>query len=363
MNNSADSSGDTSMDTVQMSSVERFPVLRSIGDECIDEDELRLLLDKKTAPVCSVWFVPSPSMDLAQGIMKTIYVNRMVNAGCKVKILIADWFAQMNHQIGSDLNKIRTVGYYNIEVWKAAGMYLDRVELIWLSDLMNIHAATFWPIVMDIGQKNTVDEIKRCCRKTHPYGLGILRATELLLPCLQCAGMLFQKEVDIWILDMDQRAVSILARKYCEAIKRGNKPIILLNNILPDLLERPDEAGVSDPARAISIEDNEDIVNYKIMLRAFCPPQAVKRNPCLEYIKFIILPWFGKFEVVQERNGYQKIFTNMERIIADYKRGTLRAGDVKLALVNTINKILQAIQEHFRSNTYAKDLLEANKAC
>lgn len=31
----------------------------------------------------------------------------------------------------------------------------------------------------------------------------------------------------------------------------------------------------------------------------------------------------------------------MERIIADYKRGTLRAGDVKLALVNTINKILQ----------------------
>lgn len=50
------------------------------------------------------------------------------------------------------------------------------------------------------------------------------------------------------MLDMDQRDVSLLARKYCEDIKRANKPVVLLNNILPDLLEYPDEAGVSDPA-------------------------------------------------------------------------------------------------------------------
>ncbi|KQK15387.1 hypothetical protein BRADI_1g22417v3, partial [Brachypodium distachyon] len=235
-----------------MSLVERFSVLRSIGVECIDEDELRLLVDRKAAPVCYVWFVPSPRKDIAQGIMKTIYVNKMVSAGYTVKILIADWFAQTNYEIGSDLNKIRTVGYCNTEVWKAAGMDLDRVELIWLSDVMNVHAANFWPLVMDIGHKNTLDGIKRA-----PYGLGILQATELLLPCLQCAGMLFQKEVDIWVLDMDQREVSVLARKYCEDTKRGNKPIILFNNILPDLLEYPEEAGVCDPARAIYIEDDE----------------------------------------------------------------------------------------------------------
>ncbi|KAM0922462.1 hypothetical protein ACQ4PT_006001 [Festuca glaucescens] len=342
-----------------MSLAERFSVLRNIRDECIDEDELRLLLHTKDVPVCYVWFVPSPSMDLAQGIMKTIYVNRMVNAGCKVKILIADWFAQMNYQTGSDLNKIRTVGCYNIEVWKAAGMDLYRVELVWLSDVMDIQESNFWPLVTDIGQKNTVDGIKRCCRKTYPHGLGIMRDKELLLPCLQCAGMLFE-EVDIWMLAMDQRDVSILARKYCEDIKRANKPVFLLNNILPDLLEYPDEAGVSDPAHALSIEDNEDTVSYKIMLRAFCPPQAVKRNPCLEYIKFIILPWFGKFEVVQ-RNGCQKIFTNMEKIIVDYKHSSLRAGDVKLALVKAINKLLQGVHEHFKNNTYAKDLLEATR--
>jgi tyrosyl-tRNA synthetase len=80
----------------------------------------------------------------------------MVKAGFKVKILIADWFAQMSYKIGSDLNKI-----HNIEMWKAAGMDLDRVELILLSDVMNTQAANFWQLFKDICQKNTVDTIKR----------------------------------------------------------------------------------------------------------------------------------------------------------------------------------------------------------
>jgi tyrosyl-tRNA synthetase len=101
------------------------------------------------------------SVLIFQGISKTMYVNNMVKAGCTVKILIADWFAQMDNKIGSDLNKIRTIGYYNIEVWKAVGMDLDSVECVWLSDVMNCHAASIWPLVMDIGQKITLGGMKR----------------------------------------------------------------------------------------------------------------------------------------------------------------------------------------------------------
>ena len=41
---------------------------------------------------------------------------------------VADWFALMNDKMGGDLDKIQTVGKYLIEVWKAAGMNMDRVE-------------------------------------------------------------------------------------------------------------------------------------------------------------------------------------------------------------------------------------------
>ncbi|GJN22057.1 hypothetical protein PR202_gb09588 [Eleusine coracana subsp. coracana] len=85
----------------------------------------------------------------------------MVKSGCKVKILMADWFAQMNQQIGGNLNKVRNIGLYNIEIWKAAGMALDRVEIVWLSDEISRHGDEYWPLVMDIARKNTVSGLTR----------------------------------------------------------------------------------------------------------------------------------------------------------------------------------------------------------
>lgn len=102
------------------------------------------------------WLRGSVLLLILQGIMKTIYVNKMVKAGCTVKILMADWFLQRNHKIGSNLSKIRTIGYYNIEMWKAAGMDLDRVELVWLSDELNHHAVDYWPLAMDVSRKYTM---------------------------------------------------------------------------------------------------------------------------------------------------------------------------------------------------------------
>jgi hypothetical protein len=47
-------------------------------------------------------------------------------------------------------------------------------------------------------------------------------------------------------------------------------------------------------------------VNVKIK-QAFCPPKIVEGNPCLEYIKYIVFPWFGRFEVARkESNGGNK---------------------------------------------------------
>jgi hypothetical protein len=88
----------------------------------------------------------------------------MIRAGCKVKIWIADWFAQLNNKMGGDLKKIQTVGRYMIEIWKAAGMNLDGVEFLWSSEEINRRADEYWPLVMDIARKNNV---KRITRYTH----------------------------------------------------------------------------------------------------------------------------------------------------------------------------------------------------
>lgn len=100
---------------------------------------------------------------LAQGVMKAINVNKLTSAGCRVKIWIADWFAQLNNKMGGDLKKIETVGQYLIEIWKAVGMDLEggKVEFLWSSKEINSRASEYWPLVMDIARRNKLPRIIR----------------------------------------------------------------------------------------------------------------------------------------------------------------------------------------------------------
>ncbi|EEC83357.1 tyrosine--tRNA ligase 1, cytoplasmic [Oryza sativa Japonica Group] len=365
---SADASASSSSSAVEdlapgmaaMSLQDRFELLRGIGEECIQEDELMNLLQKKPVPICYDGFEPSGRMHIAQGIVKTINVNKMVRAGCKVKIWIADWFAQLNNKMGGDLKKIQTVGRYMIEIWRAAGMNLDGVEFLWSSEEINNRANEYWPLVMDIACKNNVKRIMRCCQIMGRNDSDELTAAQIFYPCMQCADIFFLK-ADICQLGMDQRKVNVLAREYCTDIKRKNKPIILSHHMLPGFKEGQEKMSKSDPSSAIFMEDDEAQVNLKIK-QAFCPPNVVDGNPCLEYIKYIVFPWFEMFEVVRkEANGGNKTFTNMDELIDDYKTGALHPADVKPALAKAINQILQPIRDHFNNNSEAKILLNTVK--
>ena len=126
------------------------------------EEELRALLAKKPAPVCYDGFEPSGRMHIAQGVMKALNVNKLTKTGCVFKFWVADWFAYLNNKMGGDLKKIRKVGEYMIEVWKAIGMDMERVEFIWTSDEINSRAAEYWPLVMDIARVNNLKRIIRC---------------------------------------------------------------------------------------------------------------------------------------------------------------------------------------------------------
>lgn len=88
------------------------------------ESELGELLQRKEMFRCYDGFEPSGRMHIAQGIMKSINVNKITSSGGIFIFWVADWFALLNNKMGGDLNKIRVVGRYFVEVWKAAGMNL-----------------------------------------------------------------------------------------------------------------------------------------------------------------------------------------------------------------------------------------------
>lgn len=347
-------------DLSKLSLDDKFRLVRSIGEECIHDDELRNLLDKKPDPVCYDGFEPSGRMHIAQGVMKALNVNKLTDAGCIVKIWVADWFAQLNNKMGGDLKKIQTVGRYMIEVWKAVGMRDDRVRFLWSSEEINSRAHEYWPLVMDIARRNNLPRIVRCCQIMGRNEQDDLTAAQIFYPCMQCADIFFLK-ADICQLGMDQRKVNMLAREYCEDIKRKNKPIILSHHMLGGLTGQG-KMSKSDPNSAIYMEDEEWEVNSKIK-KAFCTPKVVEGNPCIEYVQYIILPWFHRFEVPRSEDaGGNTVYHNIEDLIKDYESEALHPGDLKNGISRALNMILQPVRDHFKNNPEARELLKKVKA-
>ena len=48
--------------------------------------------------------------------MKAINVNKLTSCGVHFVFWVADWFALLNNKMGGDLEKIKIVGRYMIEV-------------------------------------------------------------------------------------------------------------------------------------------------------------------------------------------------------------------------------------------------------
>jgi tyrosyl-tRNA synthetase len=295
----------------------------------------------------------------------SINVNKMIRAGFKVKVLMADWFARMDPMIGGNLCKMQTIAMYNIEMWKATGMDVDGVEFVMLSDEISCRADEYWPLAKKIASVSELKDITRCfsfnnlqkdtraCGSIDPYTTREFTPAETLHACLQCASILLQ-EVDIWLLNMDQRGVDMLAGEYCKNTGRKNKPLALFQDMVPGLLQNTEWNHMGDLGWAIFMDDDEEVVSRKIE-KAFCPPKLVEGNPCLEYVKYAIIPCLGKFEVVlKEANGGNKMFLSMEELTADYSSGSIHPAGLKQALAKAINTILQPVRDHFRSSSAGK---------
>jgi len=248
-----------------------------------------------------------------------------------------------------------------IEVWKAAGMNMENVTFLWSSDEINARSNEYWPLVMDIARRNNVSRIQRCGQIMGRSDGGDMPAAQIFYPCMQCADIFFLK-VDICSLGMDQRKVNMLAREYCDQIKRKNKPISLAHHMVSGLLEGQEKMSKSDPNSAIFMEDSEKDVNTKIK-KAFCPPGIVAGNPILDYTKHIILPGLGQLVIERkEENGGTVTYENWEALQADYEQEKVHPGDLKPAVAKAINKLIEPVRRHFETDPRAKELLKRVKA-
>ena len=111
--------------------------------------------------------------------MRVVNANKLVDAGCIVYLWVADWFALLNQKMKGihlqlsinhflinfnylgDLTKIKILGYYFIEIWKALGIKMHNVKFLWASNEIINRANEYWLTVFDIASSFTLDRIKK----------------------------------------------------------------------------------------------------------------------------------------------------------------------------------------------------------
>ena len=337
---------------------EKVARVMSVGEEVITEPELRQLFTAKEHPIVYDGFEPSGRMHIAQGVLRAINVNKLTSSGCLFKFWVADWFAQLNNKMGGDLEKIKMVGQYMIEIWKAIGMDMTNVRFLWASDEINDYADEYWTIVMDIARVNNLARIQRCCTIMGRKETDEMSASQIFYPCMQAADVFYLK-ADICQLGMDQRKVNMLAREYAGDKKMRFKPVIISHHMLSGLKEGQEKMSKSDPDSAIFMEDSADDVKRKIK-KAYCPPGIVEKNPILDYARNIVIAFLGK--LVINISGTELVeYTDAYLLEADFASGRVHPSDIKPAVTDAINQILEPVRVHFSSGE-PKVLLDKIKA-
>lgn len=345
----------------KMTPEEKVAIVREVGEEIIAEDELLELFKTKEHPVAYDGFEPSGKIHIAQGLLRTINVNKLTSTGIKFKFWVADWFALMNNKLGGDLNNIQLVGKYFIEVWKACGMDLDNVEFLWASEMMN---QEYWLRVVKIGTLNSVTRITRCAQIMGRSETDKLSAAQMFYPCMQ-AGDIFHLGVDIAQLGMDQRKVNVLAREI--APKLGEKkPIAVHHHMLMGLKEPKVEDGMSgadaaiakkmsksDPSSAIFMTDTKDEISKKFK-KAYCPEGQAQDNPVLEYCKYIVFEKLsdigGEFLVERpEKYGGNLAYKSYADLEDSFVKKELHPVDLKQTTAKYIDILLEPIRKHFET--------------
>ena len=352
-----------------MSSDEKINLIKSVADggEIIGEEELKEAIKSGKTLVAYDGFEPSGLAHIPFGLLRAENLKVMLKAGIKFKLYLADYFAFINNKLEGDLKKIQKAGEYFIEVWKACGVDVSKVEVVWASDKMN--SLKYWDRVLRTAKETTLN---RSIRATTIMGRkeGELQSTaQLFYPAMQVSDI-FELDVDICQLGLDQRRANVLAREIADKLK-WKKPVIVSHHMILGLqgiqpgkdkeeILLASKMSKSKPETCIYMHDSEEDIKRKIN-KAYCPEKIIEGNPLFDYLKYLIFKKYPKIEIIRQEKfgGNLKVdYGDLEEL---YKKGKIHPLDLKIAVSFYLDKMISPVREYFEKNKKAKALYEEVK--
>lgn len=349
---------------------EKISIMKSISQEIITEEELRNLFETNDHPLAYDGFEPSGLAAMHFGLYVTNNIKKMQSIGIKFNAFVADYFAYLNNKMGGDLDKIREVGKYFMEVWKAGG--LKDINVIWSSELVKDPA--YWERFLKIGKAVSLDRTHRAITIMGRKEGDKLDTAQLFYPIMQVTDV-FQMDIDICQLGIDQRKADILAREVAQKFGwkvpiSAHHPYLLgLKGAPKDLMTMTEEEGMqykmskSSPSNSIFVHDSYDDIKRKIN-SAYCPERVIEGNPIFNYLDKIIIDDKKSPITIDRPQKYGGLIeaSDYKELVKMYQEGKIHPIDMKGYAADKLEEMIKPIREYFEKNKEAKELYEKVKS-
>jgi tyrosyl-tRNA synthetase len=173
----------------------------------------------------------------------------------------------------------------------------------------------------------------------------------LIYPLLQALDEEYLS-VDVQYGGVDQRKILVYARENLP--KLGYKPRIEIMTPLIPGLSLGGKMSSSDPNSKIDLIEKKEDIKTKLN-KAFCPEKSIEGNGVMAFIKYVVMVHKTDkketFDIIRpEKFGGNISFSTYEELESYYLEGKLHPLDLKNALSEEIDKLLNPIREEFIGN-------------
>ncbi|MGM5481417.1 MAG: tyrosine--tRNA ligase [Nanobdellota archaeon] len=325
-----------------MTPEEKYDLITRNLQEVVDGDRLKEILNERDL---AVYYGAAPTGRIHTGYFLPMFkIRDMLNAGCKIKILLADIHAFLDNMKSTWEQVGYRTQYYEIiikEMLKSVGADISKLEFIKGSDYQ-------------LDKNFTLDMYKisalSSTRDTKRAGADVVKQIDtpkmsgLLYPILQALDEIYL-EVDAQYGGVDQRKIFMFAREFLPQVGYS-KQIHLMNPMLGGLTG--DKMSASDENSKIDILDGAKKVKKKLN-KAFCEEGNVEENFFLDFSRLVLFPFLKDNDedfIIDrpEKFGGPITVKNYEELEKQFADKELHPLDLKMGVAAYINRLLDPIR-------------------
>lgn len=329
-----------------LSPEEKKAIITRNLQEVLGDDKLTTILKERDIKI--YWGTATTGKPHVAYFVPMSKIADFLKAGCEVTILFADLHAYLdNMKAPWSLLELRSK-YYEAAIkamLTSIGVPLDKLKFVkgteyQLSKEYTLDVYKLTSVVTQHDARKAGAEVVK--QVEYPLLSG------LLYPGLQALDEEYLK-VDAQFGGVDQRKIFTFAEKYLPQLGY-EKRIHFMNPMVPGLAGG--KMSSSEEDSKIDLLDSPANVKKKLK-KAFCEPGNITDNGMLSFVKHVLFSLFKEGEgftvLRKEENGGDVTFLNYEDLEKYFAEEKLHPGDLKGAVENYINKLLDPIRKTFET--------------